>query len=508
MKNKILLFLATIVPLMAYGADTQPSDYNTTEKNMTIETPGNLTWLATQVNGGNNTFEGWTITLGNNLDMSGVSFTPIGTSKTKLFNGRFNGNDKTISNLTITGGSSVSNIALFGYTGNEAIIESLTLESSCSISGKNTIVGGIVGNNNGNISQCINKATVSSTAQYCGGIVGTNKGTVSGCVNYGTISASKDVGGIAGLNSTGSTSIVNCTNYGNIQSQSGYAGGIVGNFQSGTINGNYTYGDVTTTNAESTSLFTGAIIGTYDGVSTINNNYYDMCVTVTVNSYEYSFESRKGCAVGESKNAQDISENKATCLREVSIPANVVGSYGWATYYNSAANMLADEGTTVYTATVSSDGEKLLLTEVANRIVKKGQGVILKRSGEGSFLLTATATAATDSYFTSNVLTGVDASTAQTTGQDYFVLGTGDNGLGFYKLSSGTDLGSHKAFVVLAVGSPVRAMLLDDSQAAAIGNVTTTQATKPTNYTDLLGRRVTTPQKGIYIVDGRKRVVR
>lgn len=507
MKNSILLFLATVVSLMAYGADPQPKDYNTTTKTMTISTPDNLTWLASQVNNGNS-YDGWTITLGRDLDMSEESFTPIGKSKTILFNGHFNGNNKTISNLAITGGNGVSNIALFGYTGEEAIIESLTLESSCAINGKNTVVGSIVGNNNGTISQCTNKASVSSTSQYCGGIVGTNKGTVSGCINYGNITGSNNVGGIAGTNSTGTTSIVNCTNYGTILSQTGYAGGIVGNYQSGTINGNYTYGDVTTTNAESKNFYTGAIIGIYDGVASINNNYYDMCVTVTVNSNVYSFESKTGCAVGESTNARDISDNKATYLREVSIPANLVNGFGWATYYNSAANMLADEGTTVYTATLSSDGETLALTKVANRIVKKGQGVILKRSGVGNFLLTATATAATDSYYTSNVLTGVDASTAQATGQDYFVLSKGNKGLGFYKLLSGTDLGSHKAFVVLTVGNGVRALLLDDSQTAAIGEVTTTLATQPNTYTDLLGRKVATPRKGIYMVNGKKTVVR
>ena len=506
MKNSILLFLATVVSLMAYGADPQPDDYNETYKTMTISMREDLTWLASQVNNGIN-YDGWTITLGKDLDMSGVDFTPIGNSKTCLFNGHFNGNNKTISNLAITGGNGVSYIALFGYTGEEAIIESLTLESSCAINGKNTVVGSIVGNNNGTISQCTNKASVSSTSQYCGGIVGTNKGTVSGCTNYGNVSGKNNVGGITGTNSTGTTSIVNCTNYGTILSQTGYAGGIVGNYQSGTINGNYTYGDVTTTNAEKNTFHTGAIIGSYDGVNSINNNYYDMCVTVTVNSYVYSFESNTGCAVGESSYARDI-DNKATCQREVSIPAYLVDGFGWATYYNSAANMLADEGTTVYTAKLSGDGETLALTKVADRIIKKGQGVILKRSGKGSFLLTATSAAATDSYFASNVLTGVDASTAQATGLEYFVLGTGSNDLGFYKLSSGINLGSHKAFVVLAAGGHVRAMLLDDSQAAAIGEVTTTEATQPATYTDLLGRKVATPRKGIYMVNGKKTVVR
>jgi len=501
MKNSILLFLATVVSLMAYGADKQPSVYDATAKTMTISMREDLTWLASQVNNGIN-YEGWTITLGKDLDMSGVDFTPIGASD-KTFDGTFDGNGHCISNLNTRSGSYRG---LFGNVGETGIVKNVVVDNTCTINGK-SLSGGIAGSNSGTISNCINKANVSTSVQTCGGIVGSNKGTVSGCINYGNITGSYNVGGIVGTNSTGTTSIVNCTNYGTILSQTGYAGGIVGNYQSGTINGNYTYGDVTTTSADNKSFYTGAIIGTYDGVASINNNYYDMCVTVTVNSYVYSFESNRGCAVGESSNAQDI-DNKATYQREVSIPANLVDGFGWATYYNSAANMLADEGTTVYTAKLSTDGETLVLTEVADRIVKKGQGVILKRSGEGNFTLTATSAAATDSYYTSNALTGVDASTAQATGQEYFVLSKGDKGLGFYELTSTTDLGSHKAFVVLTVGSGVRAMLLDDSQTAAIGEVTTTLATQPTIYTDLLGRKVATPRKGIYMVNGKKTVVR
>lgn len=321
MKNSILLFLATVVSLMAYGADTKPSVYDANAKTMTIQTPDNLTWLASQVNAGTS-YEGWTITLGSDLNMSGVSFTPIGASQ-KTFNGIFDGNEHIISNLN-TGSGTYRGV--FGYVGEAGTVKNLVIDNTCTINGQ-SLSGGIARSNSGTILNCINKANVSTSAQTCGGIVGSNKGTVSGCINYGNITGSYNVGGIVGTNSTGTTSIVNCTNYGTILSQTGYAGGIVGNYQSGTINGNYTYGDVTTTNAEKNTFHTGAIIGSYDGVNSINNNYYDMCVTVTVNSYVYSFESNTGCAVGESSNARDI-DNKATWQREVSIPANLVDGFG------------------------------------------------------------------------------------------------------------------------------------------------------------------------------------
>jgi len=366
-------------------------------------------------------------------------------------------------------------------------------------------MGGIAGSNEGIITNCINNGNITGK-QSVGGIAGSNKGTISDCINRGNISASITVGGIAGINSN---SIDHCTNHGVVNSTEGETGGIIGNHNIQNSNSGYltnccSYGNVSSIN-NSNKYNVGAIIGSVGNFTNAVNNYYDSQVAVTIGQTTFDGTTPRGC--GTSAGVKDLANNNGAVF-STTIPAKLVGGYGWATYYNSAANMLAAEGTTVYTATLGDNDETLALKKVANRIVKKGQGVILKRSDEGDFTLTATSAAATDSYYTSNVLTGVDASTAQATGLEYFVLSTGDKGLGFYKLTSNTDLGSHKAFVVLAAGSHVRAMLLDDSQAAAIGHVTATKATQPTIYTDLLGRKVATPRKGIYMVNGKKTVVR
>ncbi|MBR1546600.1 MAG: hypothetical protein IJ633_07410, partial [Prevotella sp.] len=131
----------------------------------------------------------------------------------------------------------------------------------------------------------------------------------------------------------------------------------------------------------------------------------------------------------------------------MTVAANTVGSDNWATYYKSNVNRQADANTTVYTAAVS--GDKLILTEISDKIIKAGQAVILKSSAT-SITLTSTIDDATGD-FTGNVLEGVDVATDRASGNTYYVLGNGKAGIGFYKYE-GT-LSANKAFYKVAAGS-------------------------------------------------------
>ena len=90
-----------------------------------IYTVDELVAFAAKVNGGNN-FAGKTVILGADIDLSNREWTPIGTDATP-FNGTFDGNGKTISNLKITSGK--SNVGLFGRT-NDGEIKNLTVENA------------------------------------------------------------------------------------------------------------------------------------------------------------------------------------------------------------------------------------------------------------------------------------------------------------------------------------------------------------------------------------------
>ena len=199
-----------------------------------LSTPSDMIWFANQVNTGTNpAIKG---KLAQSIDLSSVTWTPIGTSATgKQYMGIFDGNSKT---LTLALTSTNSYIGLFGYIGAGGTVKDLTLAGS--VSG-GTYTGSIAGYATGaSLTGCTNTATISGS-QNVGGIVGyiigdaTNAAVITGCVNNATVSGSSNyIGGIAGY-INGTATISNCTNNAAVSSTASYAGGIVG-YTTGTIN--------------------------------------------------------------------------------------------------------------------------------------------------------------------------------------------------------------------------------------------------------------------------------
>lgn len=135
-----------------------------------------------------------------------------------------------LANVSVTG-SHGTTAALVGYASSTEI-------SGCEVtSGTVTGIspGGLIGNQLlGSITNCTNRATVISFSQYAGGIVGEiNSITIEGRKNYGTVMLDSEVensyvGGIVG--DASKSGISTCENWGSvaINNNKGYAGGIVG----------------------------------------------------------------------------------------------------------------------------------------------------------------------------------------------------------------------------------------------------------------------------------------
>ena len=94
----------------------------TAENPYLIETLKDLKFFRDDVNAGN-TYAGKTVKVINNIDLNSEAWTPIAT-----FNGVFDGNDKTISNLVVNG-EGKSNQGFFGQT-NNGEIKNLTINNA------------------------------------------------------------------------------------------------------------------------------------------------------------------------------------------------------------------------------------------------------------------------------------------------------------------------------------------------------------------------------------------
>ena len=207
----------------------------------------------------------------NDIDLKGSEtnqWTPIGNEDNQ-FKGNFDGGGHTISGLYINSTSDYQ--GLFGYVGRGGTVQNLGVDGTV-----NGIyyVGGVVGRNDGTITNCYNTGDVSGGSEglFAGGVVGDNSnGTVTNCRNTGTVSGSCYVGGVVGFNYNGT--VTNCYNTGDV-SGDGYVGGVVGT-NYGTVTNCCNTGDV------SGSIYVGGVVGENDGGLT---NCYN---TGTVSGSDY-----------------------------------------------------------------------------------------------------------------------------------------------------------------------------------------------------------------------------
>ena len=93
---------------------------------ITINTVQEFVAFATSVTA-ENSYKGQTVVLGSDLDLAGVTWTPIGT-KGAPFKGTFDGNGKVIKNLSVLMAGQ-SNVGLFGYT-TDGEIKNVTVENA------------------------------------------------------------------------------------------------------------------------------------------------------------------------------------------------------------------------------------------------------------------------------------------------------------------------------------------------------------------------------------------
>ena len=314
-----------------------------------------------------------------------LSWDPIGNSGER-YQGTFDGNGKTISNLYINATSDYA--AFFGYadagsiknitfdnatvksTGNLytgilagfeelCIIENIKTLANCSVEGKDD-VGGIAGRASGDIGNCENHAMVKG-AFYVGGIVGDyrNSGkSIISCANYGVVTGTENsVGGIAGY--FGSGTIQNCANYGDITGAD-IVGNLIGNGYICNLNNVLGTGNVTATSADRAGLLVGRIGNSSSTASGILA--YNSSAKLTINKIEQTGNTVK--AIGQGSLTYPEGMNEADVIKaftaeqlnigEVAYLLNGSKSEGKLAWYQKLLGadaypvLVAEEGNTVY----------------------------------------------------------------------------------------------------------------------------------------------------------------
>lgn len=218
------------------------------EADLTISTAEELQAFAASVNAGNDSYEGKTVVLANDIDME-YKAVVIGT-KTNPFKGIFDGQEYIVSNITIYEDGSDSDyfadsddcLGLFGVINSPAVIKNVTVHNPYIVG--SSYVGGIVGMGyTGAIENCRVTGEIDIEGFYMvGGINGHGYAKISNCSvvgdegwDYSYVGAKykgadlegDNVGGIVGHNGE-NNDIIGCEVKNVIVSGTRKVGGIVG----------------------------------------------------------------------------------------------------------------------------------------------------------------------------------------------------------------------------------------------------------------------------------------
>ena len=219
------------------------------------------------------------------LDFSGINLFGIG-SEDEMFTGSFNGNGKIMKNITLSNPG--KNNGLFNYIGAQGVVKNIIIQNIIISNGTtiggvasinyglvdNVIVGAVYQNNSyvydgtSNISPYLSqRATV-----YAGGIVGYNNGVISNSKNYSQVAPRNDLSEVycGGITSYNQGYIKNCGNYNNIGGTSAVNNSIYSNFTGGIAAYNNYVEDIVNSAVIESCLNIASIYGKTKSVSAVS----------------------------------------------------------------------------------------------------------------------------------------------------------------------------------------------------------------------------------------------
>ena len=176
-------------------------------------------------------------------------------------------------------------------------------------------------------------------------------------------------------------------------------------------------------------------------------------------------------------------------------PTAVVSAAGWATW-NAPCAVSFPEGVNAYLVTVNSDPTKVSLIEVSD--VPANTPVLLEGAADTYTMnvIESSTTSTADNLL--RVSTGTNSGTM-------YVLAKIDEVVGFYMWDPSKTLPEGKIY--LEMPGSVRPFIALPGEETGISDMNRETVTN-NRYFDLQGRRVAQPTKGMYIVNGKKVVVK
>ena len=484
-----------------------------------LGTAAQLDYFSKAINAGRNELNA---VLTANIDMTGVTMTPIGTSD-KPYKGTFDGQGKAISNFTFNN-SNTDNVGLFGVT-NSATIQKVILQSA-----------NVVGNAN------------------AGGLVGNarNASTIQNCAVLGSYIEGRDHVAAIAANAEGGTIIKNNFSNSEVKSRQYQAGGMVGTVRSVTVEKNLFMGSVTCQNGGDASGLVSRVDAVSDPAPLVQNNMVaasnitggttyalmrsdgfdsnrpvNFANNYTLNSTVYS-TGPKELTNKDDKNGKQVDWVEATTkdFYETTLGWNFTDDWKFTCGGKyPILKIMADEALPTQNLAIAEAGyatmvakydydftgasfEAFAVTESGKESVvhlepvtsaKHGEALLLKKENGDNFTQTATATA--KAATTGNLLKASDGTV--TGGEGIYALAKKTNGVGFYPVAETVTIPEGKAYLIVSGGEVKPFYGFEEDDATGI-SLTPALSSREGEIFNLAGQRVSKAQKGINIINGKK----
>ena len=298
-------------------------------------------------------------------------------------------------------------------------------------------------------------------------------------------------------------------------------------------NGTFTYNATDKTLKSKSGYYIGQTSSNANGLETSNETKYTNDITIEDNgdatiisggtylrynsaSDQARFRYFKSASYTNQKPIQLYKKVSQTAIYTLGEKETVtVTSAGYATYCSNKALDFskADDGLKAYI--VTSDGATTDYTQV--NAVPASTGLLLKANA-GTYNVLVVSQGNTN--VTDNKLVGVLANTGiyatDNKKTNYVLLKTAQYGVGFYRVTDHKDgqadftVKANSAYLSVALNAGAREFigLIDDETTAIDGASLKQNAESRKQIFDLQGRRVNNPQQGIYIVNGKKVVIK
>ena len=327
-----------------------------------------------------------------NIDLASIdNWTPIALPEYYMphwiggFTGTYEGNNFTISNLTINRPDEDYQ-GLFGSISPNSTVKNLKL-TNVNITGKDN-VGGLIGfNNEGAVLNCSVTGKVSGNNNI-GGVVGYNYGcaTVSGSSSASTVNGNACIGGVVGYNSysdyDNGSKVENSYSTGNITGGTAI-GGLIGVNSGSTVSYSYATGNVTGDARSVGGLVGISFSNIWAGMSprsTITYCYATGNVTSTTNYYDnFAYGGLVGWLIKTTVsdcyatgNVTGSEKEIGGLVGEMNEEAILKNSYATGTV--SGSYMLGGLSGAMY-GTVDADGNNYVPSGVVSNSVALGSGV-------------------------------------------------------------------------------------------------------------------------------------